>query len=391
MTDLLLRLFTGDCDPSSPAYRTRVGFLASITCIACNIVLCSAKAAVGLVSGSVSIVADAVNNLSDASSNIVSLIGFKLASKPADESHPYGHGRFEYLAGLAVAVIVSALGLDLVKESVGKIFSPEPFEFSAALVAVLLGSMAVKFWMMLFNRSLGRRIDSETLIATAADSRNDVVTTGVVLACAAIGATTGVSLDGWAGVGVGAFITASGIGLIRDTVSPLLGQMPSPELISKIQEKILSYPGVLGTHDLMVHDYGPGRQFASAHVEMAGEADPFVAHDTLDNIEQDFKRSMGLTMTLHYDPIVTDDPEVRDMRHWVDLHVREIDPRLSIHDLRCVPGPTHTNVIFDCVRPYDLAMTDAELKGRIQATVSERWPKAVCVVNIDSSYVSSAQ
>ena len=292
---------------------------------------------------------------------------------------------------LAVAVIVSALGLDLVKESVGKIFSPEPSEFSAALVAVLLGSMAVKFWMMLFNRSLGRRIDSETLIATAADSRNDVVTTGVVLACAAIGATTGVSLDGWAGVGVGAFITASGIGLIRDTVSPLLGQMPSPELISKIQEKILSYPGVLGTHDLMVHDYGPGRQFASAHVEMAGEADPFVAHDTLDNIEQDFKRNMGLTMTLHYDPIVTDDPEVRDMRHWVDLHVREIDPRLSIHDLRCVPGPTHTNVIFDCVRPHDLAMTDAELKGRIQATVSERWPKAVCVVNIDSSYVSSAQ
>lgn len=391
MTDLLLRLFTGDCDPSSPAYRTRVGFLASITCIACNIVLCSAKAAVGLVSGSVSIVADAVNNLSDASSNIVSLIGFKLASKPADESHPYGHGRFEYLAGLAVAVIVCALGLNLIVESAAKIMDPEPSQLSAALVVVLLASMAVKLWMMLFNRSLGRRIDSETLIATAADSRNDVVTTGVVLACAAIGATTGVSLDGWAGVGVGAFITASGIGLIRDTVSPLLGQMPSPELISKIQEKILSYPGVLGTHDLMVHDYGPGRQFASAHVEMAGEADPFVAHDTLDNIEQDFKRSMGLTMTLHYDPIVTDDPEVRDMRHWVDLHVREIDPRLSIHDLRCVPGPTHTNVIFDCVRPHDLAMTDAELKGRIQATVSERWPKAVCVVNIDSSYVSSAQ
>ena len=227
MTNLLLKMFTGDCDPSSPVYRTRVGFLASITCIVCNIVLCSAKAAIGLISGSVSIVADAVNNLSDASSNIVSLIGFKLASKPADESHPYGHGRFEYLAGLAVAVIVSALGLDLVKESVGKIFSPEPSEFSAALVAILLGSMAVKFWMMLFNRSLGRRIDSETLIATAADSRNDVVTTGGVLACAAIGATTGVSLDGWAGVGVGAFITASGIGLIRDTVSPLLGQMPS--------------------------------------------------------------------------------------------------------------------------------------------------------------------
>ena len=313
MTDLLLKIFAKGIDPASTAYRTRIGFLASTVCIACNIVLCAAKAAVGVLAGSVSIVADAVNNLSDASSNIVSLLGFKLASKPADEGHPYGHGRYEYLAGLAVAVIVSALGLDLVKESVGKIFSPEPSEFSAALVAVLLGSMAVKFWMMLFNRSLGRRIDSETLIATAADSRNDVVTTGVVLACAAIGATTGVSLDGWAGVGVGAFITASGIGLIRDTVSPLLGQMPSPELISKIQEKILSYPGVLGTHDLMVHDYGPGRQFASAHVEMAGEADPFVAHDTLDNIEQDFKRSMGLTMTLHYDPIVTDDPEVRDM------------------------------------------------------------------------------
>lgn len=391
MTDLLLRLFTGDCDPSSPAYRTRVGFLASITCIVCNIVLCSAKAAIGLISGSVSIVADAVNNLSDASSNIVSLIGFKLASKPADESHPYGHGRFEYLAGLAVAVIVCALGLNLIVESAAKLMDPEPSQLSAALVVVLLASMAVKLWMMFFNRSLGHLIDSETLIATAADSRNDVITTGAVLTCSVIEGLTGASLDGCAGAAVGIFVIISGVSLIRDTVSPLLGQMPSPELISKIQEKILSYPGVLGTHDLMVHDYGPGRQFASAHVEMAGEADPFVAHDTLDNIEQDFKRSMGLTMTLHYDPIVTDDPEVQDMRHWVDLHVREIDPRLSIHDLRCVPGPTHTNVIFDCVRPHDLAMTDAELKGRIQATVSERWPKAVCVVNIDSSYVSSAQ
>lgn len=392
MTDWLVRTFVPDSENvGDPQVRTRYGLVASIVCIACNVALCLAKGAVGIATGSVSVVADAVNNLSDASSNVVSLLGFKLASKPADEDHPYGHGRFEYLAGLVVAILVTAIGVNLVIESVAKIASPEATEFGVATVVALVASMLVKLWMAAFNRALGRKISSETLAATAADSRNDVITSAAVLAAAIVSATAGVDLDGWTGLAVGIFICWSGFGLVKDAVSPLLGRVPDPELIDQIRSKILSYPGVLGTHDLMVHDYGPGRQFASAHVEMAGEEDPFAAHDTLDNIEQDFKRNMGLVMTLHYDPIVTDDPQVKDMRHWIDLHVRSIDPRLSIHDLRCVPGPTHTNVIFDCVRPHDLPLTDADLKRRIQATVSERWPEAVCVINIDSSYVSSAQ
>ena len=392
MTEWLVRMFVPNAESVEDAtVRTRYGLVASVVCIVCNVLLCLAKGAVGLATGSVSVVADAVNNLSDASSNVVSLLGFKLASKPADDDHPYGHGRFEYLAGLVVAVLVTAIGLNLLAESANKVLNPEPTEFGAATIAALVASILVKLWMAAFNRSLGRKISSETLMATAADSRNDVITSAAVLAAAVVSQLVGIDLDGWAGLAVGVFICWSGFGLVRDAVDPLLGRAPDAELIDKIRTKILSYPGVLGTHDLMVHDYGPGRQFASAHVEMAGEEDPFAAHDTLDNIEQDFKREMGLVMTLHYDPIVTDDPKVQDMRHWIDLHVRDIDPRLSIHDLRTVPGPTHTNVIFDCVRPHDLAMTDSELKQRIQATVSERWPEAVCVINIDTSYISSEQ
>lgn len=392
MTSLLIRLFIKNPeDTSSAEARTGYGFLASMVCIICNVALCAAKATVGFLAGSVAIVADSVNNLSDASSNIVSLLGFKLASKPADADHPYGHGRFEYLAGLAVAVIITALGLNLAKESVTSILHPEPADYSLLSIAVLVGSMAVKLWMMLFNRAIGKKIDSETLLATAADSRNDVITTAAILACAAITQLTGINLDGWAGLGVGIFVLVSGIGLITDTVNPLLGQVPSPELVNQIRTKILSYPGVLGTHDLMVHDYGPGRIFASAHVEMAGEGDAFAHHDLLDNIEQDFKRDLGIIMTLHYDPIVTNDPEVKDMRHWIDDQVRRIDPRLSIHDLRRVPGPTHTNVIFDCVRPSDLGIDDRELKQRIQNTVAERYPDAICKITLDSSYVSSEQ
>ena len=392
MTEWLVRMFVpGAQNVEDAQVRTRYGLLASVTCIVCNVALCLAKGLVGLATGSVSVVADAVNNLSDASSNVVSLLGFKLASKPADRDHPYGHGRFEYLAGLVVAVLVTAIGLNLLVESTGKIMHPEPTEFGLATVAALVASMLVKLWMAAFNRSLGQKISSETLMATAQDSRNDVITSAAVLAAGMASQLMGFDLDGWAGLAVGIFICWSGFGLVRDAVDPLLGRVPDEKLIEQIRGKILSYPGVLGTHDLMVHDYGPGRQFASAHVEMAGEEDPFAAHDTLDNIEQDFKRDMGLVMTLHYDPIVTNDPTVKDMRHWIDLHVRRIDPRLSIHDLRCVPGPTHTNVIFDCVRPHDFGMPDSELRQRVQATVSERWPEAVCVINIDTSYVSSEQ
>ena len=391
MADWLVRTFVRDADDlSDPVARARCGEFAGVVCIVCNVLLCTGKAIVGILVGSVSIVADAINNLSDASSNIISMLGFKLASKPADEGHPYGHGRFEYLAGLTVSVLVAAIGIDLIATSVEKIIHPQHTDFGPAVVIVLLASMAVKLWMMTFNTKVGKNISSETLMATAVDSRNDVITTGAVLASAFVSSATGFDLDGWAGIAVGGFILWSGTGLIRDSVSPLLGTTPDPQTVEHIKDKIMSYPGVLGTHDLMIHDYGPGRQFASAHVEMAGEADVFESHDLIDNIEQDFK-SEGLVMTLHYDPIVTDDPTIRDMRNWINLHVKAIDPRLTIHDLRTVPGPTHTNVIFDCVRPHDLGMTDVELLDRIQEIVSAEYPQAICKVTLDSSYVSSSQ
>lgn len=392
MTEWLVRRFVRDGESETdPAVRTRLGQMAGVVGIVCNVALCLAKGLIGIASGSVSIVADAVNNLSDASSNVISLLGFKLASKPADPAHPYGHGRYEYLSGLVVAVLVIAIGIELVKSSIEKILAPSPVEFTAVLVAILVLSILVKLWMAAFMRSLGRRIGSETLAATAVDSRNDVISTAAVLASAVASHYAGIDLDGWVGAAVGAFILWSGAGLVRDTVNPLLGQTPSPELVEHIRSKIMSYPGVLGTHDLMVHDYGPGRQFASAHVEMAAEADPVESHDLIDNIEQDFKENDRMIVTLHYDPIVTDDPAVNDMRNWINQAVKIIDPRLSIHDLRTVPGPTHTNVIFDCVRPADLDIPESQLKRRISQIVRDHYPKSVCKITIDESYVSSEQ
>ena len=392
MTEWLVRRFVRDwTDTANPAVRTRYGQFAGVVGIVCNVLLCVAKGAIGALAGSVSIVADAVNNLSDAASNIVSLLGFKLASRPADPEHPYGHGRYEYLAGLVVAALVLAIGINLVASSIEKIIHPTPVDFNGTLVLILALSIAVKLWMAAFNRTIGKRIDSETLQATAVDSRNDVISTAAVLASAAISHAFGIQLDGIAGTAVGLFIVWSGIGLVRDTVNPLLGQAPSPELVEHIRAKIMSYPGVLGTHDLMVHDYGPGRQFASAHVEMAAEADPMESHDLIDNIEQDFKNEDGLIVTLHYDPIVTDDPTVADMRNWIDQAVKIIDPRITIHDLRCVPGPTHKNVIFDCVRPTDLPLSEDALRRRVSTIVRDHYPRSIPKITIDESYVSSEQ
>lgn len=371
--------------------RARAGAMAGVVCIIANILLCAGKGAVGVLSGSVSIVADALNNLSDASSNIVSVLGFKLASKPADPGHPYGHGRYEYLSGLVVAVLVLLIGVELVKSSVEKIVNPSDVEFSLSVVGVLVGSMGIKLWMAHLNRVLGERIKSETLMATAQDSKNDVIATGAVLVCTVLAHITGINFDGWAGLAVGLYIGWSGVELIRDTVNPLLGQAPDPELVAHIRSKIMSYPGVLGTHDLMVHDYGPGRQFASAHVEMAAETDPMESHDTLDNIEQAFKDDDGLIVTLHYDPIVTDDPHVIDMRNRIDSLAKSIDSQASIHDLRCVPGPTHTNVIFDVLRPSGCALGLDEFRDRLAELVKGEYPDAVPKITVDEDYVSAEQ
>ena len=379
-----------ESEPVDASCRTNAGFSASLVCIGLNITLCLAKGIAGLLAGSVSLIADAFNNLSDASSNIVSLLGFRLASRPADEGHPYGHGRYEYLAGLFVAVLVCAVGINLILESVTKIIKPSPTAYTLVSLAALATSMLVKLWMAEFNRALGNRIDSETLIATAQDSKNDVITSGSVLAAALISQTTGFDLDGWAGLGVGIFICISGMGLVRDAISPLLGQAPDPKLVQAIRDKIMSYPQVLGTHDLMVHDYGPGHQFASIHVELPAEQDPLEAHDLIDNIERDFMKNDHLMVTIHYDPIVTSDAAVGVLRSRLTEKLRQLDPALSLHDLRIVPGKTHTNVLFDLVLPAGYAGDKVELLTQMEQFIKEQDPTYNCIIKLEQSYTAAA-
>lgn len=367
--------------------RSAYGKAASFVGIASNALLFAGKLAVGLISGSVAITADAVNNLSDASSSIISLLGFKMADRPADAKHPYGHGRYEYLSGLMVAVMILVIGVELLKSSVEKIFSPVDVIFSWVTVAVLAASICVKLWLAMFNRKIGRKIHSTTLEATADDSRNDVISTGVVLAAALISHFFGWQLDGFMGAAVAVFILISGFGLVNDAIDPMLGSVPSAELVQHIRERVLSYPGVLGVHDLMVHDYGPGRQFASVHVEMSANEDPLVSHDLIDNIENDFLKNEKLHLVVHYDPVVTDDPRLPVMRKLVTEIVKSIHPQMTVHDLRIVPGTTHVNVVFDCVVPYEFEMNEDEIRKRIQDGVSREYPNYYCVATLERSYI----
>ncbi|WP_058270716.1 cation diffusion facilitator family transporter [Olsenella massiliensis] len=373
--------------------RNAYGLLSSLSCIVLNVLLCFVKGVAGVLAGSVSIVADALNNLSDASSNVVSLLGFKLASRPADEQHPYGHGRYEYLAGVVVAVLVVAVGLQLARQSVEKILAPSPTEFGWLSAAALLLSIAVKAWMARFNHRLGARIDSTVLEATSQDSRNDVITTSAVLLAALVSALTGVDLDGWAGLGVSAFIMVSGIGLLRDTIDPLMGNTPSEELVARVHAKIVGYPGVLGAHDLLIHDYGPGHRFASAHVEMAADTSVRASHHVLDRIEDDLLREEGLRTVLHCDPIdVHNGPN--DLRNWVEGRLREIDGNLSVHDVTYVPQSREGGsqlVRLDCWRPDGLEVSDDELRRHIEDIVHERHPGATVQITIDTGFISPAE
>ena len=389
MTNFLVRKFVKNYkNTADNNVRTAYGKFSGIVGIVCNAVLFIGKIIAGTISGSVAITADAVNNLSDASSSVISLFGFKLASRPADEEHPYGHGRYEYLSGLMVAVFIMVIGVELFKNSVGKILHPEHVEFSLLSAGVLVFSILLKLWMMFFNKKIGALINSKTLKATAMDSRNDVVTTSAVLIAAAISHFTGVELDGWMGVAVAAFIMYSGFGLVRDTIDPMLGKAPDEEQVDSIRKKILSYKGVLGTHDLMVHDYGPGRQFASVHVEMAAEDDVIENHDVIDNIERDFLKNDGLHMVVHFDPISTKDSLVNELRTWISEQIKHLDSRLTIHDLRIVKGTTHTNVIFDCVVPHDMEIGEKEIKKFAANIVAEKYPNYYTVVTIDRSYAA---
>ena len=370
MTKLLIKRFIKDYENTQNSdVRTAYGKFSSIVGIVCNAILFISKLIVGTLSASVSITADAVNNLSDASSSIISLLGFKLASRPADEEHPYGHGRYEYLSGLMVAVLIMVIGVELFKSSLDKVLHPSAVEFSWVTVGVLAFSILLKTWMALFNTKTGKMINSNTLIATAADSRNDVITTGAVLVAAILSHFVGFELDGWMGLGVAVFILYSGFGLVKDTLDPMLGKAPEDEQVEEIRQKILSYPGVLGTHDLMVHDYGPGRIIASAHAEVPSNIDVMKLHDVIDNVESKINKELGIIMCIHMDPIVVDDKEVDRYKALAKEVITDYDSEFTFHDFRVVKGETHTNLIFDLIIPF----CDDDKKAQISADLIKKF------------------
>lgn len=388
MIELLVKLFIKDRENiGSPAVRSAYGKLAGKVGIFCNALLCAAKFAAGIVSGSVSITADAVNNLSDASSSVISLIGFKLAEKNADSEHPYGHGRYEYLAGFMVAALIMVIGAQLLRDSVLKIIAPSEVEFGVIPLVVLIFSIALKLWMMLFNKKIGERIRSETLMAACADSRNDVISTSAVLAALLISRFFGVQLDGIMGAAVALFILYSGAGLVREAMDPLLGKAPSAEFVEEIRKKILSYNGILGTHDLMIHDYGPGRQFASVHVEVPAEMPLVDCHEVIDKIERDFLHD-GLNMLVHPDPIVSGDSAAGQINAELNKIVKEIDGRITVHDIRVVQCADVKKVIFDCVIPPDSGLEEAALTGEITRFLRLTAPDCRCIISFESSYAS---
>lgn len=381
MTKLLLRLFVKEYgEPQKPKVRSAVGKMSGIVGIVCNIILFALKLLVGTVSGSVSITADAMNNLTDATSAIVTLVGFKLAEKPADEDHPYGHARYEYLSGLAVAALIIVIGFELAKTSVEKIIHPASVEFSLPVAIVLVGSILVKLWMCLFNRTLGKHIASSALLATSADSRNDAISTAAVLLAAVIELLTQWRIDGYVGLAVALFILYSGAALAKETISPLLGETASPELRELIISVVTAQPEVLGYHDLMVHDYGPGQRFASMHVEMDVAEDPLACHELIDNLERECLKQHNVHLVLHYDPVVTGDAELDRIRGVVEEILREQNARISVHDFRTVRGKGHTNLVFDIALPAELMGQKKQIKKQLDEALTQREPKTYYTV-----------
>ena len=371
-----------------PRVRTAYGQMASILALATNGALLLLKLLTGLAAGSVAIIADGVNNLSDAASNLVGLLGFRLAAKPADAEHPYGHGRYEYLAGLTVAALILVAGVELMESSVERILHPAAPVFSWPMAGVLAGSILVKLWMMLFHREAARCIGSKTLLATAADSRNDAIATGVVLAGMAAGRLTGLDLDGWLGAGVALFVLWSGFGLLRDTIDPLLGQKPEPAVVEAIRARIAACPGVLSTHDLMLHDYGPGRRFASAHVEVDAREDIMALHEALIALAQEFLEQDGLHIVFQLDPISREDSEENRLRQRLARRVTVIDSRATIHDLRLTREGDAPRIQFDCFIPPDVDIPERELRRMLGNMARELLPGAEADVTIDRDYMA---
>lgn len=350
--------------------RARIGKLSGAVGIICNCLLAAGKLIVGHMTSSMSITADGLNNLSDGASSVVTLLGFKLAEKPADRKHPYGHARIEYIAGLTVAVMILFIGLELGKSSVEKLIDPEPIEFSFTAVWVLCASILVKLFMMLFNLKMGRRINSNALLATAADSRNDVMTTSAVLAASIVEHFYDVRIDGVMGIAVSLFILYSGVKLAGETMSPLLGEGANPELQKQITDYINGCPMVLGCHDLMVHDYGPGRRYASIHVEIDKNEDPMACHARIDRMERECLKNYGTHLVIHYDPVVTDDPEVNSTKRLVNTIIKVRDGRLTIHDFRMVDDGESVKMSFDMILPEDLRGQEQSIKETVEKALN---------------------
>ena len=384
MTDLILRIFVRDHkNTEDPAVRDKCGRVAGAVGIVTNFLLFLMKIIVGTAFHSVSVTADAVNNLTDSGSSVVTLIGFKMASKPADEKHPFGHARIESLSGVIVSFIVIFLGLQLGMSSIEKILTPEENALTPVALVVLVISILAKLWQCLFYRKVGRMIKSESVEATSKDSPNDVIATSVVLLGAVITMLTGVNLDGYMGAAVALFIVFSGVQLTISTADPLLGQAPEGELVQTITEKMLSYPGIIGMHDLAVHNYGVGRCFASAHCEVDAKNDILVSHDLIDNIERDFSRDLGIHMVIHLDPVIVGDARTDALHCKVQSLVTALYPTVTSHDFRVIWGVTHSNIVFDAAVPFAVKDSDAVITQKLEAEIQKLDPDYRTVVTID--------
>lgn len=388
MIDFLIRRCIKHADNTSDAkVRTRYGALSSGVGILCNLLLFAVKFLLGTLSGSIAIKADAFNNLSDVGSSAVTLAGFKMASKPADKDHPYGHGRIEYLCGLLIAFFILMVGIEFVKNSVEKILHPEPILFSYAVLAGLVVSVLVKLWMNRFNLALSKRIDSPSLAATAADSLSDAMATGVTMVSVIASAFTDLPVDGVIGLIVAVMILKAGYGVAQDTLNPLLGSPPDPALVKDIKERMLTYPDIIGVHDLIVHDYGPGRIFVSAHAEVPANGNILNCHDTVDTAEREISRALNLQLVIHMDPIETECEATNTLKKVVESIISQVDESLSIHDFRVVIGPSHTNLIFDLVLPMESRWSPKEISELIDKKIREVDSHVFTVITVDRDYV----
>ena len=368
--------------------RLQYGSMSGIVGICCNIFLFVIKLVIGLLSGSISIMADALNNLSDAGSSIVTFVGFRMASKPADKEHPFGHGRMEYIAGLVVSFLILLVGFELGKSSIEKIISPVAVTFNGWTVGVLVVSIGVKLWMTCFNRRMGKQIGSETLLATAKDSFNDALTTGAILLSVIVMHLTGWQIDGYIGLFVAIYILISGIMSVKQTMNPIIGQLPEKEMIAGIEELLLSYDEIIGVHDLLVHNYGPGKWIASVHAEVHASSDILHAHDSIDMAEREVAKRYPVLLTIHMDPVETDNERVESLKTLAKEIALSIHPEITIHDFRIVDGKTHTNLIFDMVNPVNSGLSSSELRQAFEQRLANISEKYFAVITVDESYMS---